>query len=158
MKNYVEGDRIQIKIDEPNRDGSYTGQVVQYIGHKDELDSELKIIAINNKVKIGFSEEAEKEADELPTEVLDEERVGRLDCTSHLVFSIDGAKTKDRDDACELSILPNGNYKLGVHIADVSHYVKPGSALWREAMEKGNSTYIADSVEPMLPHKLSNGI
>ena len=158
MKNYVEGDRIQVRIDEPNRDGSYTAQVVQYIGHKDELDSELRIIAINNKVKIGFSEEAEKEADELPTEVLDEERVGRMDCTSHLVFSIDGAKTKDRDDACELVLLPNGNYKLGVHIADVSHYVKPGSALWREAMEKGNSTYIADSVEPMLPHKLSNGI
>jgi len=158
MRNLVDGDRVQVKISDPNKDGSYSAELVQYIGHKNELDSELKVIAITNKVKLGFSDEAMEEAEEMPTEVTEEEKEGRLDCTSNMIFSIDGAKTKDRDDAIELEVLPNGNYKLGVHIADVSHYVKPGSHLWEEAMEKGNSTYIADSVEPMLPRKLSNGI
>ena len=158
LKNYVEGDRLQVKIDKPNKDGSYNAEIIQYIGHKSELDSELKVIAITNKVKLGFSEEALEEAEEMPTEVLDQEKEGRLDLTDHMIFSIDGVKTKDRDDAVELEVLENGNYKLGVHIADVSYYVKPGSHLWDEAMEKGNSTYIADSVEPMLPRKLSNGI
>ena len=158
MKPLVDGDRIMVKIGLKNEDKSYYAGFIKYIGHKDDPDADLKMIAIENNIAIDFSKEAMEEAHALPTEVLDEERVGRLDLTNEVIFSIDGAKTKDRDDAISIKINEKGNYVLGVHIADVSHYVKPGTKLWEEALQRSTSVYMVDTVIPMLPHILSNGI
>lgn len=158
MKPLVEGDRIVVKISELNEKGSYYAGFIKNIGHKDDPDADLKIIAIQNNIVIDFSKEALEEADMLPTEVTEEEKVDRLDLTNKLIFSIDGEKTKDRDDAVSIEINDRGNYIVGAHISDVSHYIHPGMKLWDEAMQRGNSVYMADTVIPMLPHKLSNGI
>lgn len=158
MKPLVEGDRIVVKISELTDNKCYYAGFIKNIGHKDDPDADLKIIAIENKIVIDFSEQALAEANAIPTEVLDEERVGRLDLTNKLIFTIDGASTKDRDDAVSIEINEKGNYVVGVHISDVTHYVHPGMQLWEEALQRGTSVYMADTVIPMLPHKLSNGI
>ena len=158
MRPLVEGDRIVVKISELTDSKCYYAGFVKNIGHKDDPDADLKIIAIENKIVIDFSEAALAEAEAIPTEVTEEEKVGRLDLTNELIFSIDGASTKDRDDAVSIKINERGNYVVGVHISDVTHYVHPGMQLWEEALQRGTSVYMADTVIPMLPHKLSNGI
>lgn len=158
MRPLVEGDRIVVKISELTDNKCYYAGFVKNIGHKDDPDADLKIIAIENKIVIDFSEAALAEADAIPTEVTEEEKVGRLDLTNELIFSIDGASTKDRDDAVSIRVNERGNYVVGVHISDVTHYVHPGMQLWEEALQRGTSVYMADTVIPMLPHKLSNGI
>ena len=158
MRPLVEGDRIVVKISELTDNKCYYAGFVKNIGHKDDPDADLKIIAIENKIVIDFSEAALAEADAIPTEVTEEEKVGRLDLTNELIFSIDGASTKDRDDAVSIKVNERGNYVVGVHISDVTHYVHPGMQLWEEALQRGTSVYMADTVIPMLPHKLSNGI
>lgn len=158
MKPLVEGDRIIVKIDKLNENGCYYAGFIKNIGHKNDPDADLKIIAIENNIIIDFSKEALEEADMIPTEVSEEEKVGRLDLTNKLIFSIDGKKTKDRDDAISIEINDRGNYIVGAHISDVSYYVHPGMRLWDEALQRGTSVYMADTVIPMLPHKLSNGI
>ena len=158
MRPLVEGDRIVVKISELTDNKCYYAGFVKNIGHKDDPDADLKIIAIENKIVIDFSEQALAEADAIPTEVTEEEKVGRLDLTNKLIFSIDGANTKDRDDAVSIELNERGNYVVGVHISDVTHYVHPGMQLWEEALQRGTSVYMADTVIPMLPHKLSNGI
>lgn len=157
MRPLVEGDRIVVKIGELTKN-CYYADFVKNIGHKDDPDANLKVIAIENNIIIDFSEEALKEAEEIPTEVLESERAGRLDLTDKLIFTIDGARTKDRDDAVSIERLENGNYIVGVHISDVTHYVHPGMKMWSEALLRGTSVYMSDTVIPMLPHKLSNGI
>lgn len=158
MNPLVEGDRIVVKISELNDKNCYYAGFIKNIGHKDDPDADLKIIAIENNIVIDFSKEALDEADLLPTAVTEEEKVGRLDLTNKLIFSIDGAKTKDRDDAVSIEINERGNYVVGAHISDVSHYIHPGMKLWEEALQRGTSVYMADTVIPMLPHKISNGI
>lgn len=158
MKPLVDGDRIMVKVGLKKEDNKYYAGFIKYIGHKDDPDADLKMIAVENNIAIEFSPEAMEEARALPTYVLDEEKEGRVDYTNEMVFSIDGAKTKDRDDAISLKINERGNYVLGVHIADVSHYVKPGTKLWEEALQRSTSVYMIDTVIPMLPHILSNGI
>lgn len=158
MRPLVEGDRVVVKISELTDNKCYYAGFVKNIGHKDDPDADLKIIAIENKIVIDFSEQAMAEAEAIPTEVSEEEKVGRLDLTNKLIFSIDGEKTKDRDDAVSIEINERGNYVVGVHISDVSYYVHPGMQLWEEALQRGTSVYMADTVIPMLPHKLSNGI
>lgn len=156
-KVFVEGDRFVVKIDKKTND-IYYADVIKYIGHKDDIDSELKIIALQNNIEIDFSEEAMKETEKIPNKVHASELENRLDLRNKLIFTIDSAKTKDRDDAISLEINEKGNYILGVHIADVTHYVKPGMELWNEAISRSTSVYMSNSVIPMLPHKLSNGI
>ena len=158
IKDYVEGDRIQVRIDMLSDRNTYDAEFVKYIGHKDDPNVEIQMIAAQNDIPVDFSPEALAESEAIPTEVSKEEKSGRLDLTAETIFSIDGSDTKDRDDAISIQVLPNGNYKLGVHIADVSHYIKPGMALWDDANERGNSVYMVDTVIPMIPHKLSNGI
>ena len=158
MRPLVEGDRIVVKISELTDGKCYYAGFVKNIGHKDDPDADLKIIAIDNKIVIDFSEAALAEAEAIPTQVTEEEKVGRLDLTNKLIFSIDGEKTKDRDDAVSIELNERGNYIVGVHISDVTHYVHPGMQLWEEALQRGTSVYMADTVIPMLPHKLSNGI
>ena len=158
MKPLVDGDRIMVKVGLKNEDKSYYAGFIKYIGHKDDPDADLKMIAIENHIAVEFSQEAMDEANAAPTFVSEADKVGRLDLTDEVIFSIDGAKTKDRDDAISIKINERGNYVLGVHIADVSHYVRPGTKLWEEALQRGTSVYMVDTVIPMLPHILSNGI
>lgn len=158
MKPLVVGDRILVKIDDLANSDCYYAGFIKNIGHKDDPDADLKVIAIQNNIIVDFSPEALEEAERLPIEVLPEERKGRIDLTDKLIYSIDGASTKDRDDAISIEELPNGNYQVGVHISDVTHYIHPGMKLWDEALLRGTSVYMIDTVIPMIPHKLSNGI
>jgi ribonuclease R len=130
MKPLVEGDRIVVNISKLVDGKCYYAGFVKNIGHKDDPDADLKIIAIENKIVIDFSEEALTKAEAILAEVLEEERVARLDLTNKLIFSIDGAKTKDRDDAVSIEMNERGNYIVGVHISYVTHYVHPGMKLW----------------------------
>ena len=158
IESYVDGDLLLVNIDDNLKNNCYYGEFIKYLGHVDDPNTDLQNIARNNDINIEFSEQAMKEADSLPNKVLDSEIHGRLDLTKELIFSIDCKDTKDRDDAISLHLDKDGNYILGVHIADVSHYVHPGMKLWDEAMERCTSVYMANSVIPMLPRKLSNGI
>lgn len=98
------------------------------------------------------------EVDKIPDFVTESERIGRVDLTNQDLVTIDSIESKDLDDAVTAWKMENGNYHLGVHIADVSHYVRTGTALNDEAFSRGTSVYLTDRVIPMLPHKLSNGI
>ena len=157
-KPLVAGDRLLVKIDEKLEDGCYVIEFIRSLGHKDDPDSDIRLIAAEFDIEEPFTEEQMAEANAMPTEVLEEEKVGRLDYTKKRVFTIDGARAKDRDDALSIEKLDNGNYLVGVHIADVTHYIKPGMALWLAILYRATSVYMADTVIPQLPHILSNGI
>lgn len=154
----MEGHKVLVKLAKKIKNNVYQGEVIKVLGHKN--DPGVDILSITNQlgIKDTFDDETMKEADELPFEVSKEEMEGRTDLRNEMIFTIDGDDTKDIDDAISLHKLENGNYELGVHIADVSYYVKAGGALDTEASERGTSVYLADRVIPMLPHKLSNGI
>ena len=158
MKNAMEGHKVLAKIHGKIKDNLYKGEIIKVIGHKNDPGVDILSIVYKHGINDTFSDEVLKELDSIPSEVSEEEKKGRTDLTDHMIFTIDGDDTKDIDDAVEIEKLDNGNYKLGVHIADVSHYVKEDSALYNEAYERGTSVYLADRVIPMLPHKLSNGI
>ncbi len=151
------GHKVLVKITNKIGRNTYKGEVLKLLGHKN--DPGVDIISITNSMNIPdeFSDKTMAEVDAILDYVTEEDKVGRRDLTDEVIFTIDGDDTKDIDDA--ISISKDGdNYKLGVHIADVSYYVKPGMSLDNEAMERGTSVYLADRVIPMLPHKLSNGI
>ena len=153
----VDGEIVRIKSVREDRDNIYV-KVASKVGHKNSPDIDTLMVMAEMEVPHGFSEETLIEARSLPTEVLESEKNGRVDLTNEEIFTIDGVDTKDIDDAVGLTILENGNYLLKVCIADVTNYVKWGSSTFNDAYNKGNSTYMADRVEPMLPIELSNGI
>ncbi len=155
--NCVEGTVIQASIIREVRKNYYFARVNDVIGHKDDAGVDILTIAYKHEFYPDFSKSTMKELDKIPTEVDPKDLEGRKDLTDKIIFTIDGADTKDIDDAISLEKKGN-NYLLGVHIADVSHYVKLGSSLNEDAMNRGTSAYLADTVIPMLPHKLSNGI
>ena len=154
----VEGHKVLVKITGRIKDNKYHGEVVKILGHKNDPGVDILSIVAKYGIHDTFSDEVMKEVDELPNEVLPEEYDGRRDLRDVEIFTIDGDDTKDIDDAISIEKLDNGNYSLGVHIADVSYYVKENTKLDDEAYERGTSVYLADRVIPMLPHKLSNGI
>ena len=154
----VEGHKVLVKITGRIKDNKYHGEVVKILGHKNDPGVDILSIVAKYGIHDTFSDEVMKEVDELPNEVLPEEYDGRRDLRDVEIFTIDGDDTKDIDDAISIKKLDNGNYSLGVHIADVSYYVKENTKLDDEAYERGTSVYLADRVIPMLPHKLSNGI
>lgn len=158
MKKLADGDRILVEIPNLNTSSNLDGNFKKIICHRNEPSKELLSIAYSKDFEPDFSDEALKELENIDDYVHPEEIEGRVDLRDEVIFTIDGINTKDMDDAISLKILENGNYQLGVHIADVSHYVKPGMKLFEEAQERGTSLYMIDSVIPMLPQKLSNGI
>lgn len=154
----MEGHKVLVKITNKLKNNHYNGEIVKIIGHKN--DPGVDILSIVNQYGMNdtFPQEVMQELDQIPDDVKEEEMKDRRDLRNVEIFTIDGDDTKDIDDALSIQLLENGNYELGVHIADVSYYVKEGSRLNEEAYERGTSVYLADRVIPMLPHKLSNGI
>jgi ribonuclease R len=134
------------------------GSVVETFGRDGSLESAVAAILYQHGIERFFPPEVQQQAEEAEQSVSPQALAGRLDYRERLVITIDGATAKDLDDAVSLEALPNGNRLLGVHIADVSHYVTDGSPLDKEALERGTSVYFADQVVPMLPPALSNGI
>ena len=157
-KDIVEGHKVLVKTVKQVNTKKYLAEVVKIIGHKDDPGTDILSIAYKHGIYEDFGEEVEKELESIPNEVNPKDLTGRKDLTGLVTFTIDGDDTKDIDDAISLIMLENGNYQLGVHIADVSNYVKENTALGDAAYERGTSSYLADTVIPMLPHKLSNGI
>ncbi|MDF7638590.1 ribonuclease R [Lactobacillus sp. ESL0791] len=155
------GDMVKVTIKNyPNQDNpdSMTGAVIEVIGNKNDPGVDIMSIVSAHDVRTEWPEDAMKQAQEIPDHLSDKDWAGREDITDQPAVTIDGDDSKDFDDAVVLWKLPNGNYHLGVHIADVAHYVKENTPLDNEAFARGNSTYLVDRVIPMLPFRLSNGI
>ena len=150
----VEGSRVLIKL----KNDGLNGNIVEIIGHKDDPGIDLIQIALSKCFSLDFSEEYLKELEKFPNHVKEDEIKGRLDLRDKLIYTIDCDNTKDMDDAISVEKKENGNYVLGVHIADVSHYVKLGSEIFKEAFKRGNSLYMLNTVIPMIHKFLSNGI
>ena len=157
--NAVDGHKVVVElIKKLNNNFKYSGKVVEIIGHKNDPGVDILSIVYKYKINTEFPIDVKEEVKTLPMEVRDIDMIGRRDLRNIEIFTIDGDDTKDIDDAISIERMNNGHYKLGVHIADVSYYVKEGSPLDNEAMERGTSVYLVDRVIPMLPHELSNGI
>ncbi len=156
-KDLVDGHKVLVKVANKLKDNNYKGEIIKIIGHKN--DPGVDILSIVNELGIPdtFSKKVLTEVEKIPSEVLPNEYEKRRDLRSLEIFTIDGDDTKDIDDAISIEKIDNG-YRLGVHIADVSYYVKAGSSLDDEAYNRSTSVYLTDRVIPMLPHKLSNGI
>ncbi len=153
----VDGHKVVVQIESINK-RKCEGRVIKILGHKNDPGVDIISIVEKYEIKYEFDPEVVEQLDSIPEEICESDKKGRRDLTDQVIFTIDGDDTKDIDDAISIEKLDNGNYKLGVHIADVSYYVKEGSPLDLEAMERGTSVYLVDRVIPMLPHKLSNGI
>ncbi len=134
------------------------GKVVEVLGYPYEKGVDILSVAHGFDLPLAFPETVEEEVEKLPQEIPSSFKAGHLDLRSKLIFTIDPEDAKDFDDAVSLEHLPDGSLLLGVHIADVSKFVPPASALDREALRRGTSVYLVDRVVPMLPEKLSNDL
>ena len=132
------------------------GHVVDVLGFPGENETEMHAILAEFGLPYRFTKEVENAADKIPDKISASDRKGRRDFRDVLTFTIDPTDAKDYDDALSFRKLDNGNYEVGVHIADVTYYVKPGTAVDKEAQERGTSVYLVDRTVPMLPEKLSN--
>lgn len=142
----------------PEKRRNPEGKIVEVLGYIDEAGTDVLSIVRKYNLSEEFPEKVLNEAENIPEKVNDEDLIGRLDLRDKTIFTIDGADAKDLDDAISVEKLDNGNYMLGVHIADVTNYVKENSPLDKEALSRGTSVYLVDRVIPMLPKRLSNGI
>lgn len=157
----VDGSIVMVELThypEKNYATSLEGIVKQVIGHKNDPGMDILSIVVSNGIPTKFPDDVLAEADQVPDTIDEKDLVGRRDLREQLIVTIDGEDAKDLDDAVTVKKLANGNYFLGVHIADVSNYVTEGSQLDREAYERGTSVYLTDRVIPMIPQRLSNGI
>lgn len=155
------GDMLLVQItDYPDSEHpeQMRGIISESLGNKNAPGVDVLSLVYQNQIKMDFPEEVMEQANMIPDHVTPEDRIGRRDITDQPVVTIDGDDSKDFDDAVVLWKLPNGNFHLGVHIADVSYYVTEDSPLDAETFERGTSTYLTDRVIPMLPFRLSNGI
>ncbi|WP_270406893.1 ribonuclease R, partial [Paenibacillus timonensis] len=157
----VDGEKVVAEIVEyPEGRSAAVGRVIEILGHKDDPGVDILSIIRKHQLPEAFPEDVMEEAQEAP-DVIDEAdivRQGRRDLRDKVIVTIDGEDAKDLDDAVNVERLPNGNIRLGVHIADVGYYVRENSKLDQEAYNRGCSVYLVDRVIPMLPHRLSNGI
>ena len=154
-KGLVEGHKVLVR---PLAESRYIGALVHVIGHIHDVGVDVLSFVYANGFKPNFPEEVLSSIENMPDSVSEAETEGRLDLRDKVIFTIDGADTRDIDDAISVDVNDDGTYELGVHIADVSHYVERDSLLDKEAYERGTSVYLVDRVIPMLPHRLSNGI
>lgn len=157
----VDGQKVvALIVAYPEGRAAAEGEIIEILGHKNDPGVDILSIIRKYGLPEGFSDEVMAEAAAAPDSITDEELVGqgRRDLRDKQIVTIDGEDAKDLDDAVNVERLPNGNYVLGVHIADVGYYVREGSMLDREAYARGCSVYLVDRVIPMLPHRLSNGI
>ncbi|PKR78188.1 ribonuclease R [Halalkalibacillus sediminis] len=155
----AEGHKVIVKITEyPKERKSAEGEVVEILGHINDPGIDILTIIHKHGIKAKFDEETLNHANEVPEQISEDEIKNRRDLRDERIVTIDGADAKDLDDAVRVEKLENGNYLLGVYIADVSYYVTEGSPIDKEAFERGTSTYLTDRVVPMIPHRLSNGI
>ena len=156
LNGAIPGHKVLVK---PHIEGrEYTGEVIKIIGHKNDVGVDVLSFVYQYEFDPNFSDEVIEAATALPNEVSESDLQGRVDLRNETIFTIDGDDTKDIDDAISIKKLSNDMYELGVHIADVSHYVKKDGIIDKEAYERGTSVYLVDRVIPMIPHKLSNGI
>ena len=158
--NARDEEMVNVEIDRyPDRTSHIArGRVVEVLGMIGEPGVDIELVIRKFHIPHNFPAEVLAAADAIPDEVKPEEIAKRVDMREHNIVTIDGETAKDFDDAVEVQQLANGNYLLGVHIADVSHYVTEGSALDEEAFERGTSVYFPGRAVPMLPERLSNGI
>ena len=159
LKESKTGDKVAVgNISWEDRMQNPVGEIVEVIGKEGTLHAEVTSIAREFGIPFLFNEKTHLEAEKINFE-MDEAEIGkRIDFRSKNVFTIDPVDAKDFDDALSIEKLENGNYKVGVHIADVSHYVKAGTSIDKEASGRGNSVYLVGKAIPMLPEKLSNNI
>lgn len=158
-KGAVTGHKVVVEITDYGEDRrNPEGKVIEILGHINDPGVDILSVIRRYELAVEFPEEVYAEIEHLGTEVAEADKKGREDLRDLLTITIDGADAKDLDDAVSLKRLGNGNFELGVHIADVSHYVRENTALDKEAYARGTSVYLVDRVIPMLPHKLSNGI
>ncbi|ASB87313.1 MULTISPECIES: ribonuclease R [Bacillus] len=155
----VEGHKVVVRLTSyPEGRMSAEGEVIEILGHKNDPGIDILSIIHKHGLPGEFPAEAMEQANATPETIDEQDLSGRRDLRDQTIVTIDGADAKDLDDAVTVTKLKNGHYKLGVHIADVSHYVTEGSPIDKEAYERGTSVYLVDRVIPMIPHRLSNGI
>lgn len=159
MSGAKNGQKVLVKIDKwPKNDKKPEGKIVEVLGYPGDKGVDILSVAATYNLPMNFNKEVIEKAKSIPQEVDKSMIKGRVDLRNLTTFTIDGPDSKDFDDAVSMEILENGNYYLGVHIADVAHYVKQRDELDKEAYKRGNSVYLVDKVIPMLPKELSNGI
>ncbi|HEY8364471.1 MAG TPA: ribonuclease R [Haloplasmataceae bacterium] len=134
------------------------GKVVKILGHVNDPGIDILSVVYKYNLPTDFPDNVIDYAEQIKEEITKEDRIGRRDLTNQMIITIDGEDAKDLDDAVTVNRLENGNFKLGVHIADVSYYVKENDPIDKEAYKRGTSIYLIDRVIPMIPHRLSNGI
>lgn len=157
FNNLVDGHKVLVELTKQISEKRFIGTIIKIIGHINDPKIDILTIAYKYGIELDFSEEVKKELLSIPSVVRDTDKTGRVDLTREVIFTIDGDDTKDIDDAISIKKLDD-YYELGVHIADVTYYVRPGSEIYKAAYERGTSSYLADTVIPMIPHELSNGI
>jgi ribonuclease R len=153
------GDKVVVKLLEwKSRSSNPEGEIVEVLGKSDAPGVDIVAIIRKHHLAVGFTEQTLAEVARIPDKISAAEYEHRLDLRGKFIVTIDPDDAKDFDDAVNVDELPGGGWRLGVHIADVSHYVQPDGALDREANARGNSVYLVDRVLPMLPEKLSNNL
>ncbi len=155
--DFIIGEKVVANLDK-RTDSFYVANIIKTIGHKDDPGVDILMEAYKYGIDDNVSSDALEQLKYIPDKVRDADLVGRTDLRDREIFTIDSVNTKDIDDAIGYKRLDNGNHELLVSIADVTHYVTYGSPLYYSAREKATSAYLANTVIPMLPHKLSNGI
>ena len=159
MNGAEHGDKVQAKIiDWPKNSKNPFGKITTVLGKPGDHNTEMHSILLEYDLPYEFELEVEKEAENLSIDITKEEISKRRDMRKDLTFTIDPKDAKDFDDALSFTKLENGNYEVGIHIADVSHYLEPKTILDDEAYKRATSVYLVDRVVPMLPEMLSNGV
>ncbi|MEK5441180.1 ribonuclease R [Fredinandcohnia sp. FSL W7-1320] len=155
----IEGHKVVVKlVTYPEGRMSAEGEVVEILGHKNDPGIDILSVIHKHGLPQEFPRDVLEQANNTPDTIDPKDLEDRRDLRNEVIVTIDGADAKDLDDAVTVTKLENGNYKLGVHIADVTHYVTEGSPIDKEASDRGTSIYLVDRVIPMIPHRLSNGI
>ena len=159
MNGAEDGDKVQAKLmDWPKNSKNPFGKITTVLGKPGDHNTEMHSILLEYDLPYEFEPEVEKEAENLSIEITKEEISKRRDMRKDLTFTIDPKDAKDFDDALSFTKLENGNFEIGIHIADVSHYLEPKTILDDEAYKRATSVYLVDRVVPMLPEMLSNGV